>query len=143
MGVWKTAKLTNVVRGALEQHHAEASRIKISGPEIEIASAAVLPLTLVLNELCTNATKYGALSNDKGFVSFDWVRDPVEKKISFRWIEKGGPAVSPPGARGFGSRLIEEALPRQLGGTGKMAFLPSGVEFNFVVPEQAFLISDL
>lgn len=140
---WKTAKLTNVIKGAIQQHNAEAGRIKISGPEIEIASAAILPLTLVLNELCTNATKYGALSNDKGSVSFGWDRDPIEKKISFRWTEKSGPAVSPPRARGFGSRLIEEALPRQLGGTGKLAFLPSGVEFEFVLPEQALLMADL
>jgi two-component sensor histidine kinase len=84
-----------------------------------------------------------ALSNEKGFVSFNWDRDPIAKKISFRWTEKGGPAVSPPRARGFGSRLIEEALPRQLGGTGKLAFRPSGVEFKFIVPEQAFLMADL
>lgn len=140
---WKIAKLTDVVQSALDQHHAEAGRIDVSGPEIEIGSAAILPLTLVLNELCTNATKYGALSNEKGRVSLDWIRDPQEKKISFRWIEKGGPVVSPPRARGFGSRLIEEALPRQLGGTGKLGFPPTGVEFNFVVPERAFLIADL
>jgi two-component sensor histidine kinase len=61
---WKTAKLTNVVKGAIQQHNANASRIKVSGPEIEIASAAILPLTLVVNELCTNATKYGAFQRE-------------------------------------------------------------------------------
>lgn len=63
---WKTAKLTNVVKGALQQHNANASRIEVSGPQIEIASAAMLPLRSVMNELCTKATKYGALSDDKG-----------------------------------------------------------------------------
>jgi two-component sensor histidine kinase len=140
---WKTAKLTNVIKGALQQHKSDISRIDVSGPEIEISSAAILPLTLVLNELSTNATKYGALSNDKGFVSLNWSRNPVEKTISFRWTEKDGPCVSPPRTRGFGSRLIEEALPRQLGGTGKLSFQPSGVEFEFILPDRAFLAADL
>jgi two-component sensor histidine kinase len=134
-----TAGLTGIVRGATEQHNAALGRIVIEGEEIEIVAASVLPLTLMLNELCTNATKYGALSADTGHVSLSWNLDGAGKQITFRWIEAGGPVVAPPGPRSFGTRLIEEALPRQLGGTGHLSFPATGVEFTLTVPLESLM----
>ena len=54
---WKSAPLSDVIAGAIEQHHADTRRITLEGPEIEVSSAVILPLTLIINELCTNATK--------------------------------------------------------------------------------------
>ncbi len=63
-----------------------------------------------------------------------WRRDDAAKTIVFRWTESGGPAVAPPGPKSFGTRLIEEALPRQLGGDGRLSFSPSGVVFENAGP---------
>jgi two-component sensor histidine kinase len=132
-----SAALTRVVQGAIEQHDASAGRIHVEGPEIEIVSSAILPLTMILNELCTNSTKYGALSNENGSVLFVWAADEAGALITFRWIEKDGPIVSAPGPKSFGSRLIEAALPRQLGGRGHLTFPPTGVEFELAVSMEA------
>ena len=129
---WKSAGLRDVVQGAIEQHDTIAGRIVASGENLQIASASILPLTLALNELCTNAIKYGALSRDSGHVDVSWTSD--DTAMTLLWVEKDGPPVVTPERRSFGTRLIEEALPRQMGGTGKLAYLPAGVEFTLVIP---------
>jgi two-component sensor histidine kinase len=135
-----TAGLTGVVLGAIEQHGSALGRIKVQGDELVIVSSAIVPITLMLNELCTNATKYGALSKKGGTVSLSWTK--AGDTIAFRWIEAGGPAVVASGRRSFGSKLIE-ALPRQLGGRGKLSFPATGVEFEFVVPAKNFEASSV
>jgi two-component sensor histidine kinase len=69
-------------------------------------------LSMALNELATNAGKYGALSNGAGQVSIDWtlVEAGEERNVKLRWQEQGGPPVSPPEHKGFGSRLIENSF---------------------------------
>jgi two-component sensor histidine kinase len=129
---WKSAGLLSVVQGAIEQHNTAAGRITVQGDDIEIVSSSILPLTLILNELCTNATKYGALSGDGGMVTVGWT--VADGALDFKWIESGGPPVTASGRKSFGTRLIEEALPRQLGGRGHISFPPSGVEFEFIIP---------
>jgi two-component sensor histidine kinase len=129
---WKTASLATVIHSAVEQHDTALGRILVHGPELQIASSAILPLTLALNELCTNALKYGALSGDAGRVAVTWtVKDVV---VTLRWEENGGPHVAVPMRKSLGSRLIETALPRQLGGTARLAFAPTGVEFTLTLP---------
>lgn len=131
----KSASLTDVVRAAIEQHDNSPSRIVVHGKDIDIDPSSILPLTLALNELCTNATKYGSLSSDAGGVTVGWVLDEVEKSVRFTWIESGGPAVHAPRTKSLGTRLIEEALPRQLGGHARLVFHGTGVEFELVVPQ--------
>jgi two-component sensor histidine kinase len=131
---WKAAALSQIVQGAIEQHATDARRIRIAGPEMEVASAMILPLTMIMHELCTNAAKYGALSTEDGAVALSWVRDDAAGTMIFHWSESGGPPVSPPKARSFGSRLIENALPRQIGGRGTLDFAAGGVRFELVVP---------
>ncbi len=128
----KSARLGTVIHGAIEQHDTAQGRISVQGSDVDIVPSAILPLTLILNELCTNATKYGALSRAGGSVALTWALQTGQ--LTLRWIEQGGPAVAPPGARSFGTRLIEDALPRQLGGRGHLAFPVSGVEFELIVP---------
>jgi two-component sensor histidine kinase len=131
---WTAAGLTSIILGAVEQHNTATERLTIQGDEMEIASSAILCLTLIINELCTNATKYGAFSKEGGRVTLNWARDEADKSIIFKWVESGGPPVGPPDRRSFGTRLIEEALPRQLGGRGQLSFPPSGVEYELIVP---------
>lgn len=131
---WQAADLATVIQAAIEQHTSAQGRIAVAGPTLEVASSSILPLSLLFNELCTNAAKYGALSKDGGKVAVSWTDDAAKKSLILRWVEKGGPKVAPPGARSFGTKLIESGIPKQFGGTGVLHFLPSGVEFELAVP---------
>ncbi|MGZ5927099.1 MAG: sensor histidine kinase [Rhizomicrobium sp.] len=129
---WQAADLATVVRAAIEQHCNPSGRIVVQGEALQIASAAILPLSLLFNELCTNATKYGALSKDDGAVTISWTRDAAN--LVLRWVETGGPPVVPPRLKSFGTRLIESGIPRQIGGAGVLSFPPSGAVFELTVP---------
>jgi two-component sensor histidine kinase len=129
---WKSTSLQTVLSSAVAQHDTAAGRITVTGSDMQIASSAILPLTLALNELCTNAAKYGALSNDVGRVD---VTCRIEgKTVTILWVESAGPPVQAPERKSLGSTLIESALPRQLGGSGQLMFPPSGVTFTLTVP---------
>jgi two-component sensor histidine kinase len=129
---WKSAGLAGIIHGAIDQHDTAARRIDIAGEDLEIISAAILPLTLLLNELCTNATKYGSLSKEGGRVTLSWAA--AAGSLVLRWVESGGPPVLPPAAKSFGTRLMQDALPRQLGGTAHLSFPPAGAEFELIIP---------
>jgi two-component sensor histidine kinase len=129
---WKSTGLQTVLTSALAQHDTADGRITVTGSDMQILSSAILPLTLALNELCTNATKYGALSNDVGRVE---VTCTVEAEtVTILWVESGGPPVHAPERKSLGGTLIENALPRQLGGSGQLVFPSSGVSFTLTVP---------
>lgn len=130
----KSAGLIGVIRGAIEQHNGAFGGIRIQGEEIEITPTSILPLTLILNELCTNATKYGALSLEGGRVDLNWMVDDKTGNFVLRWVEMDGPLIAPPNGRSFGSRLLEQAIPRQLGGFGQLSFPASGAQFLLTVP---------
>ena len=129
---WQAADLATVIRAAVEQHCNPAGRIAAQGEALQIVSAAILPLSLLFNELCTNATKYGALSKDDGAVTISWTTDA--NNLVLCWVEKGGPPVVPPHLKSFGVRLIESGIPRQIGGTGLLSFPPPGAVFELTVP---------
>jgi two-component sensor histidine kinase len=129
---WKAADLSAVIHSAIEQHDTAAGRIVLQGPGLQVASSTILPFSLAFNELCTNAVKYGALSGNAGRVQVSWtVKDGV---VVIRWEESGGPTVVAPARKGLGGSLIETALPKQLGGTGRLVFAPTGVEFILTLP---------
>ena len=129
---WKSTGLHTVLKSAVEQHDTAVGRIAVTGSDMQIVSSAILPLTLALNELCTNAVKYGALSNDAGRVDVTCSTD--DKAMTIQWVERGGPPVDAPRRKSLGSTLIESALPRQLGGTGQLRFAPSGISFTLTLP---------
>jgi two-component sensor histidine kinase len=88
-----------------------------------------LALAMALQELATNAVKYGALSNETGTIRIAWSVQSGESgpRLHLKWEESGGPAVQPPSRRGFGSRLIERSLSQDLDGTAQIAFPATGV----------------
>jgi two-component sensor histidine kinase len=130
----KSADLASVIAGAVAQHNSALGAIDIMGDAMQVRPSAILPLTLILNELCTNATKYGALSVPGGSVALHWTQDAERGAMVLHWAEMNGPLVRPPTTRSFGSRLLEEAIPRQLGGFGRLSFPASGVAFSLTVP---------
>jgi two-component sensor histidine kinase len=125
---WTGANLRDVVHRALEPF--PAAQLDISGPSVEISPNHTLAFSLGLHELATNAAKYGALSTPDGRVQVQWAAAPGQ--IHFNWHESGGPRVSPPTRRGFGSRLLEDALASDLGQT-KLEYMPEGVRCEFTV----------
>lgn len=130
----KSAGLRGIIAAAVAQHNSTSGSIHVTGEEIEVTPAAILPLTLILNELCTNAIKHGALSVPDGRVTLRWGLDATQAALVLRWVEKNGPLVRPPANRSFGSRLLEEAIPRQLGGFGELSFPLTGAAFCLTVP---------
>ncbi len=113
---WANASLINVIRAATEPYDARGSgRFLIEGPDIGITSSAVIALAMTLNELCTNTTKFGALSVPAGHIEITWKIEEDAQRLILTWSEKGGPAVQIPSRRGFGSRMIG-SLGQQLKG---------------------------
>lgn len=132
---WGPARLIDLI---LTETHAylgdQCDRIVLSGPNILIDPTAFSALALVVHELVTNAAKYGALS-DSGTVSLEWSLTADRDLVVF-WRESGGPPVSPPLRRGFGSTIIEKSIPHDLGGSVETAFATSGFTARFVIPSR-------
>jgi two-component sensor histidine kinase/DNA-binding response OmpR family regulator len=131
---WANASLTHTVRGATEPYDSTASvHISINGPDIRITSAAVIALALTFNELCTNTTKFGALSVPAGRVDIAWTIDPDRKRLRLTWTEKDGPAVAEPTRQSFGTRMMA-SLGKQLSGNVQLLFEPTGFIYALDVP---------
>jgi two-component sensor histidine kinase len=131
---WTSASLPAIVRAAIEPFDTPGTkRFIVQGPEIEVGPAAVLALAMALNELCTNAVKYGALSSAGGRIEITSALDEEAHRFKLIWQEKGGPFVKEPTRRSFGTRLIENSLARLLRGDARLRFEPAGVicEFDF------------
>lgn len=128
---WASASLRGVLEQAVRPHCGEDGRSKVDGPDIQLSPKTALALTLAMHELATNALKYGAWSVPDGEVSIVWKTylpdDEGAERIHLEWRERGGPPVSVPERRGFGSRLIERGLAAEMGGTVKMHFEPEGL----------------
>jgi two-component sensor histidine kinase/PAS domain-containing protein len=121
---WTGANLTDIVMRALDAF--PPAQVKMSGAAIDVSPRHALALSLALHELATNATKYGALSRPEGRVIVNW--DVREGTLRLDWEESGGPPVAPPTQRGFGSRLLEELVGRDLGGDVTLNYAVSGVQ---------------
>ena len=129
-GTSEHTTLEAVVRAALAIHDdAQLGRLRLSGPLVRVGSKAALSLALVVHELATNASKYGALSTPEGHVAVAWDIDAgrAAPSVRFRWTERGGPAVLPPRQRGFGSRLIERGLSGIVSASVRLDYPPEGV----------------
>jgi two-component sensor histidine kinase len=93
----------------------------------------VIALAMTFNELCTNTTKFGALSVPEGRVEIAWTIDDVARRLRLTWTEKSGPAVDSPTRRSFGTRMIQ-ALGGQLSGQVELAYKPNGFVYSLDVP---------
>lgn len=131
---WANASLFETVRGAIRPFDEKgAERFSLAGPDIGITSAAVIALAMTLNELCTNTTKFGALSMPSGRVSIAWKIDDATQRLNFTWRESGGPVVLSPTRRSFGTRMME-ALGLQLNGQVHLAYEPGGFVYTLDAP---------
>ena len=137
-GAWGNAKLSEVIGQALTPFcGAPGLMIAVSGPDIALTPETAVAMHLTVHELAVNATKYGALSVAGGRLDVAWSVDHAERAMDFRWVERGGPPVTTPVSRGFGSRLIEHGVGKELGGRSEMLFDPEGLQFHMRAPLSA------
>ena len=132
---WQAASLRKLIADAARSMGVDEARISIEGTDVNLPAKHALSISLALHELCTNARKYGALSADEGKVGINWVVQAAPSpRLEFVWQEFDGPLVSDPTKRGFGSRLIEDALARDLDADVALEFAPAGVVCRVSAP---------
>jgi two-component sensor histidine kinase len=130
---WQGAELRDVIARVLRPYLLNTpERMRMSGPQVPLSPRLAVVLAMIVHEIATNAAKYGALSNDTGTVVVDWeiLEESDGRKLRLIWTESGGPPVTAPVQRGFGSRLIERSTRDQLGGEATVDFLPRGVIYT-------------
>ncbi len=131
---WAHANVTDVIHAAIEPFDNQtASNFIVETPQLDIDAPLIMPLTLSLNELCTNAVKYGALSISSGCVAIALAVSGDNKRFKLRWVEKGGPIVHKPTTRSFGTRLVT-LLADQIGGDVSLGYEPDGFTYELDVP---------
>lgn len=126
--------VSDTIERALRPHRGENDqRFTIDGPAIVLPAQLVLSLSLVIHELATNATKYGALRDAEGHIDITWAM--TGDRLKLHWHEIDGPPVEPPASEGFGSRLIKSAFPAGARPDVEFKFEPTGLSFTltFVV----------
>lgn len=133
---WHCVELREVVAGALAPFSGAASeRFTVEGPPLLLRPRAAVALAMGLNELATNATKYGALFAAAGRVSLSWnIIEGDQPSFEMTWAEHGGPPVAPPKRRSFGTNMVEGALAGDLGGQVTIYFDPGGVRCVIQAP---------
>lgn len=131
---WANASLSQTIRGATEPYDSpESERFLMDGPDVAISSSAVIALAMTFNELCTNTTKFGALSVPSGRVRIAWKIDDLQQRLRLTWTETDGPPVAPPTRHSFGTRMMG-SLGQQLKGKIDLAYEPTGLIYALDVP---------
>jgi two-component system, chemotaxis family, CheB/CheR fusion protein len=133
---WGTVSLRDILLNELEPYRQESeARLALDGPPVALKPAAALALGLVVHELATNATKYGALSNSDGRVSVGWRIDRGERhSLALTWRESNGAVVKKPKRKGFGTELIEREVSGALGGKAAFDYAADGLKVRISIP---------
>jgi PAS domain S-box-containing protein len=135
---WIGIGLSELLATVLAPYRApDGKRIIIKGPAVLLPARAVVPLSMVLHELTTNAAKYGALSTRQGSIDIAWqLSGGAQQSVELTWQERGGPKVggAPSGSVGFGTKLIDRVISHDLDGKTKVEFDPDGVRWAITFP---------
>jgi len=133
---WRGVGLADLVRRQLAPYTTETN-IVISGPDITLSASRAQSLAMVLQELVTNAVKYGSLSMPHGRVSVNWDRrDRADgaARVAIAWRETCGPPTKAPSQTSYGTNLIRNLIPHELGGTVDLVFPPEGLRCDIEIP---------
>jgi two-component sensor histidine kinase len=137
---WGRARLDEVLGEVMKPFGGvDGRRISAAGPPISLSPEAAVSLHMTFHELAVNAAKHGALSAEIGRIALSWSVDMAaeHRELELEWREQGGPAVAANPRSGFGSRLIQTGIARDLGGQARLDFDPEGVGFALRVPLSA------
>jgi PAS domain S-box-containing protein len=132
---WSGVNIADLVHSQLAPY-ATTANTTIGGPDVTLTPTVTQAVAMALHELVTNAVKYGALSSPSGHVAVNW-HQPVDGesgRVKIEWRESGGPSVVKPAKTGYGTSLIREMIPHELGGAVDLAFLTEGVCCQIDVP---------
>jgi PAS domain S-box-containing protein len=133
---WEGLPLRDLIERELEPH-VTGSNVRIDGPDVVLCAEAGQALAMVVHELVTNAAKYGALAVDTGRVSVRWAYVPANgtgAALVLDWMERGGPAVTAGARPGYGTSVIRDLVPYELGGTVGLKLGPDGVRCRLQIP---------
>jgi two-component sensor histidine kinase len=122
---WSGAGLDQIVHTAIASFAVEGDQIEISGPEIKLGPDATISFAMAFHELATNALKHGALSVPEGRVKIFW-NITEAGRVVVHWTESSGPRVEPPTRKGFGTRLLEQGIARELDGVAEADYCAEG-----------------
>lgn len=133
---WRPASVLAIIERVAQTLSLPAQRLVLQVAPLKLGPRPAVQLALALHELATNSIKYGALSNAAGVVRITCGLAPSDAGdlFSFEWREEGGPPVSPPARRGFGSRLIEHATAMEFAGSSRLDYRPGGVVWSLRAP---------
>jgi two-component sensor histidine kinase len=136
-GRWLGVHLADLVRCELAPWVGEGNAV-VEGGDIVLTADATQSLAMVLHELVTNAAKYGALSTPGGHVRVRWERQHQNGNASagliVEWREANGPTVVAPSRLGYGTSVIEDLIPYELGGAVDLVFAADGVRCTIAIP---------
>lgn len=133
-GDWAEADLRALIEDEVVDK-AAAGRVRIDGPSVPISPGAAQSISMLLHELNTNARKYGSLSVARGDLSILWYKlGGDDGEVVLTWEESGGPRVEPPSHRGFGSKVINQIIERQLGAVVDTNWDPEGIRLSVRIP---------
>jgi PAS domain S-box-containing protein len=131
---WAGAELDRLVKQELSPYSREGEeRTRIDGPMVTLKPDAAQAVAVALHELATNAAKYGALSVAKGQVHVEWSH-ATNGRLVLRWTEVGGPPVSPPMRKGFGTHAMEAIMRGHLGGDVQLDWRAEGLVCEIALP---------
>ncbi len=128
---WGDIPLAEVLHAAVERH--AAPRVALAGPDVTVAPAQVQPLFLMLHELVDNARTHGALVEPPGRIAIDWSHETEVGLATLTWKERGR-RLGERGPPGFGTRMIDATLRRQLGGSLRRSWLEDGLDLEMTFP---------
>jgi len=133
---WHGVGLTDLVRHQLAPYATDAN-ISVSGPDVMLSAAETQAVAMVIHELVTNAAKYGALSTPGGRIGLSWqceTRTEAPARLQIEWRETGGPAIAAPVRPGYGTSLIRELIPHELGGKVDLEIAAAGAVCRIEIP---------
>jgi PAS domain S-box-containing protein len=135
-GQWRGVSLAEIVRREFAPY--ATNKTTIDGPSVTLKAEATQAVAMVLHELTTNAAKYGSLSARGGGVllRWRWLLNGLGARLCIEWQEVGGPEVAPPGRSGYGTSIVREVIPFELGGSVDLVFAADGVQCRLEIPAE-------
>ncbi len=130
---WSSASLRQIIDGSVTPYRDHPGQLTILGDDLMVSPKPAVVLALAFHELAINALKYGALSAAGGHVDIGWSVAGGDQ-LDITWTEQGGPPVRPPERRGFGSRIVELALPSELSGEVDLDYRADGLRCRIRAP---------